>query len=223
MAVVSPSASTSTSGVRTMTGSDLAEVARLHTAALPHGFFSSLGGRFVRAYLRTFQDDPNGVALVVRDDGELVGYVVGTTDVSTRRTHVVRGHAASLLRVGIVALLARPRVGARFVRTRLRRYVVGLLKGVRGVGATPSTPVRSVAVLAHVAVSPQARGGGIGSMLVSQFSQRAETAGADRVVLATLHGASGASSFYDGLGWRCDGSIDDGEGVRWVRYHLDLR
>ena len=222
MALASSAASTRGFDLTAMTRSDGPEAARLHAEALPHGFFSSLGPRFLGAYLRTYQDDPNGVALVVREGSRLVGFVVGSTDTATRRAHVVRKHGLLLLRCGLLALLVRPRVALRFVRTRLFRYLVGLGAGLRRRPSAPTGPARRVAVLAHVAVSRDARGGGIGSALVNAFRLQAAAGGADRAVLVTLEGEHGAAAFYDRLDWRPMGSTDDREGVRWARYEADL-
>lgn len=59
----------------------------------------------------------------------------------------------------------------------------------------------SVAVLSHVAVTPDARGRGAGSRLVAHFERMAGRSGAARLCLATADDNT-AAGLYERRGWR---------------------
>ena len=192
-----------TVGVRPAEGSDAAFCAALHAEALPHGFFVSLGPRFLRAYYRTFLDSPHAIALVAVAAEHPVGMVVGITAPRAHRRLVLRKHGPRLALAGLAALVTRPLVGLRFARTRLARY----LRAWRRDRGEPEgqAPERAdtprAAVLSHIAVTPGARGAGIGALLLERFEAAAREAGAGRIVLVTLEGEGGAGPFYAAHGW----------------------
>lgn len=198
---------------------DLAAAAELHAEALPHGFFPALGRRFLARYLATYLDDQDGVAIAAVVDGRLVGFLVGTTDTTTRRAHVVRRHGPRMVMTGLVALVTRPRLALRFLRTRAWRYAGAVVRGLRRRPApTVSTAPPVPAVLSHVAVSPDARGAGLGAALVRAFEREVQAAGRSSAELVTRADGDGAGEFYRCLGWREDGGFDDRDGVHWARF-----
>src|SRR3546814_8593651 len=80
---------------------DLVRAARLHREHLPHGLFPSLGERFLRRYLRTYLNTPTAVALAIEGEHGMFGFLCGTVDRRAHREHVLRHHAASLVRGGV--------------------------------------------------------------------------------------------------------------------------
>lgn len=210
--------------VRAMTAADLRFVAHLHRSYLPHGLFPALGPQFLRAYLHTYATSPFGLAYVALFDGAPVGYLVGTVDERAHAEHVIRRQGLRLGVLGLVALLMRPRVAWRFLRTRVRRYMAVGARLVRShAGASP--PPRSAggaAELSHVAVSASARGAGVGGALVERFTQDARSSGATAALLLTKAGDGGASGFYERLGWCPSGVVTDRDGIGWSRFRLEL-
>jgi ribosomal protein S18 acetylase RimI-like enzyme len=193
--------------VRRLERSDCTVAAGLHADQLPHGFFASLGPRWLRSYYTTFVASPHAVALVARSGGKTVGVLVGTTRNAAHYRWVLRHRGVALAGRGLAAMVLRPRVGAHFARTRVRRYARGLLRLTlqrmpwqrtgQASGPAPDDP----AVLTHLAVHDGARGQGAGTALVEAFMAETERAGATRALLVTLAGDAGAGPFYKRLGW----------------------
>lgn len=199
---------------------DLERVIELHSARLPGGFFVRLGPSYLRAYHRTFLDSPHGVALVADASG-IVGFVAGTSDAQRHRHEVLRRHGVPLALTGTLSLLVRPALAWEFLRTRLRRYIRAITRGVRQ-GAEPPLAERvtgPVAVLAHIAVDTDTAGTGVGRALAEAFVEAVSAAGAERVELVTRSDAEGAAGFYERIGWRHIGS----SGPDFEKFVLDLR
>lgn len=210
--------------VRTMTGSDVRFAAALHRECLPHGLFPALGSRFLGHYLFTYATSPFGLALVVEVDGTTAGFLVGSFDEGAHRSHVVRQHGKSLACRGSAAMLWRPAVAWRFLRTRVARYVAGITRRVlaRSISGSSTGLEPRTAVLSHVAVAPSARGTGAGATLVSAFVQRVRATEAEAAELLTRDDDLGAGGFYACLGWDHAGHVVDRDGLRWARYRIEL-
>lgn len=207
---------------------DLAFSARLHASALPHGFFVSLGPRFLRAYHRSFVDSPYGVALVALVDGDPAGFVVGTADDGRHYHHVVRRQWWLLLPAALAGLARHPGLAWRFARTRLRRYARGFVRLRRG-SPPPSTASTSApaaagpqGVLTHIAVSTDRRGEGVGLALMSGFKDAVRAGGGRRLRVVTQAGDAGAARFYVRTGWESGGRLCDAEGTWWEAFAVEL-
>lgn len=186
--------------VRPLGEEDLLWTATLQRAALPHGFFTRLGPRFLRAYQCTFLDSPFGIALAAERESAPVGFLVGTVDADAHRDWVLSERRRSLARLGLRSLLARPHELARFVGTRSLRYARAVAASF-GSQAPPRPRPESAAVLTHVAVLPEARRTGAGSLLAEAFAEEARARGARRARLTTLRDRDGAGDFWELLGW----------------------
>lgn len=197
--------------------------ADLHQRALPHGFFVELGGRFLTRYWRAFAEGPRATVLIATRDGQPLGALCGTTANRGHFAWTLRNHGLALALWGLLALIRRPGLGWRFVRTRGRRYLRNLVRLVRHrLGRSPErssggadqqgrrTPPPPVAVLMHMMVEPSARGTGVGRALVSAFAERAQEDGAQEARLVTLSGERGASGFYEKLDWEVDRHLPAG-------------
>lgn len=208
--------------LRRLRAEDLAAVAALHRFALPHGLFPALGPRLLAAYHRGYLASPYGVGLAAVDGDRLRGFVVGTSDEAGHWRWTARHRMPALAAAGVPALLARPRVAGRFARTRARPYARALVRRLRpaapGAAGQPVSGPPQTGVLAHVAVDPATRGGGLGRRLVEGYAAQARAGGAQRLALLTLADADGAAAFYDRLGWRRAGELVDLDGVRHLRY-----
>ncbi|MPZ71920.1 MAG: GNAT family N-acetyltransferase [Nitriliruptorales bacterium] len=193
--------------VRPMSTDDVAFAAALHKTTLPHGFFGRLGHGFLTRYYQSFVESPHAVAFVAQSAAGPQGILVGTVRNGAHYAWVLRGHGLALAVRGTAALLGHPRQMVFFVRTRLAWYLGGLFRfGWRaaarrwhGMPAVDCAP--PPAVLTHVAVTPFARGGGIGAGLVDRFLESARLAGCREAVLVTFAGPEGAGRFYRRLGW----------------------
>lgn len=191
------------------TESDLQVTSELHVRALSSGLFPALGSRFLAHYHRTFVGSPHAVALVARDQGRTIGFVLGTADGSAHQRWVIRQHGWRLALSGLLAMLVRPRVAVTFLRTRVGRYARGLARALRpsrpasvaasGTGSTSAPAIRT-AVLTHIATDRSHRGRGVGRELAESFVAQVEAEGADEARLITEAGGR-AAAFYRRLGW----------------------
>ena len=208
--------------VRPMVAADMAEVARLHLAHLPHGFFPKLGARFLRRYYRTFLASPHAVALATGPPGAPAGVLVGVLRPRPHLEWVVRHQGLRLGLAGIAALLVRPRLLGGFIRRRLPHYLKALRSVLRsrrresdGASASPDQPA---GVLSHIVVAPTTQRAGSGALLVEALLAEARRAGLDRVRATTLGGPGGATGFYDRTGWQRRSETRNWDGETIVLY-----
>lgn len=217
--------------IRAADAADLRATAHAHVRLLPVGLFPSMGERLLRRWHRTFLCPPYGIALVAVDPeacgDELVGFLLGTTDQAAQTDALLRDRRAllGLSAAGLLALLRRPRLAARFARTRGRPWLHKLLRRPRSTaGPLGARSAKPLAVLAAVAVEGGARGRGVGAALVRHFLAQARAGGADVAELVTVVPAAGGASagFYERLGWCPTGDrcTRDGTTVRTYAYPL---
>ncbi len=199
---------------------DVASMARLHAEFLPHGFFVELGPRFLRTFHRTFIHSPFGIAFVARGtSNERLGMIVGTTDNAAHYRWLLRKRWLPLAASGLASLLVRPRLGVRFFRTRVMRYLRGMRRNLAQERPSETSEKNgAVAVLAHVAVDPAARGRGVGAALVRRFEEAVRAAGTRKASLVTFAAEEGAGPFYEALGWHRTAERADHDG-REIAYY----
>ncbi|MGQ7297984.1 GNAT family N-acetyltransferase [Quadrisphaera sp. KR29] len=113
--------------IREMTPADLPRTAFWHRKALPQAFFTRLGPRFLRRWQHTYLDSPHAIALMAERTDVLppqpVAFLLAATDAQAHQAHVLRHHRLPLTALGLGALLVRPAVLVRFLRTRAGRYI----------------------------------------------------------------------------------------------------
>lgn len=189
--------------VRPLSPGALPHTAALHEELLPNGLFPALGQRFLRRWHRTFITSPYAIGLSAHgEDGRCCGFLIGTTDQGRYIEDVLSRDRYHLAAIGALALMTRPRLVARFARTRAVRYVVRITTARKGPRPDNLTrrPEASVAVLHAVITEPATRGCGIGAALMGQFESELRCSGSCTLQLVTL--ASGdAAGFYTRLGF----------------------
>jgi ribosomal protein S18 acetylase RimI-like enzyme len=143
------------------------------------------------------------VALDQSADGaeQIVGFLLGAIDRAAFRSELLTRHKLALGCRGALALITRPSLLRRFLRTRLSPYVARLLS--RGDRTPPSRPEpeRIIADLTAIAVDERARRSGAGRRLVDVFLDRCAAAGVPCVELVTATASPGAVAFYTATGW----------------------
>jgi ribosomal protein S18 acetylase RimI-like enzyme len=202
--------------IREMRQQDVGAVAQLHYSCLPDGFFAALGPRFLRRYHATFLSK-SGVAFVAVNDGAIIGMAVGTSNDGEHYRETVRTQGKKLALVAGVSLVTRPKLLAKFLKTRVRRYVRGFRK-LSGSGA--KKPQAVTGSLVHIAVSPVARGTGVGKALVEKYVNVVSDRGIARPRVVTKADNTIALKFYESLGWRQAGTTTDLDGNEFVRFEL---
>ena len=185
--------------VREARQSDIDFCAAVHAQSLSHGFFVSLGPTFLRAYYESFLTSPYSVAHVVSVGGHDVGMIVGLLSPREHVRWTMRKRGPILAVLGAGAMVTRPLLSFRFIKTRIGNYLRSWRNNRDRDTAAETGP--SVAVLSHVAVVPGARGSGVGLSLVTAFLNDARNANIGLAVLTTLEGDRGARSFYLRNGW----------------------
>lgn len=210
--------------IRPATAADLVATAQLHVDLLPAGLFPSLDTGFVRRWHATYLASRHGIALVAEDPaGDVGAFLVGTVDHRAYMEELVadRRTVARLALAGAAALLRRPHLIGRFVRTRAPRWALWALlrhdHPPRGGGpSTGDVTASATALLDAVAVRPGLRGAGLARELVRRFQAETCERGADRVRVVTAAGPCGGENFYVRLGWSPEGTYRawDGGGVR---------
>lgn len=215
--------------LRDMRVTDLPATARLHRTLLPNGLFPLLGQRFVQRWHRTFLSSPDAVAQVVTDEKDtVVAFLLATTDQRRYLAGTLRDHRLTLMALGCVGLLRRPRLLVRFVRTRLRSYWRHLSplsaprqrSGRRGPAPTgrPDTDWEVVGVVHAVVTDHPARRRGCAAAMLAVVQERALAAGSDHLALVT--DLDGSAAMYERLGWRRVGVRRHRDGRDIAEYRL---
>lgn len=221
---------------------DAGETARQHVALLQHGLFPRLGPRFVRLWHAAHQASPYGVLFVAESDGEIVGFLLGTSDQRRHVNWTLENRRRTLGLAGVGALLVRPKVLGLFLRTRAPRYArrvwnrssrngdstsTGTMSAPDSaadepLGNVPTDAEEAIAVLEALVMVPQARGLGAGSLLVERYLDFAAAQGTSRVELVTKGGPEGASDFYEERGWTQVDEHVDRDGDSTLTYRIDV-
>lgn len=206
--------------VRIGTKRDVNHLAELHRSVLSDESITQFGRAFMRCYYQAFLTSSYAVVLTAVDEksGTVLGGLMGTLDPTAHYRLLIRKYGFALTAIVLATSLLHPSVGGMLIRTRLRRYVVGVVRQsfernfsrapvFRGAQPTPeSVPDLSarvrVADLCHLFVQPSAQSQGIGSMLVFAYEVEARKFGVDRVDLVTFPSeCRGVGAFYEKLGW----------------------
>lgn len=221
--------------VRPMAPDETVQAALLHTRELPHEFLTRFGPEFLSRYYRAFIESPHAVALVAGVDGEpercggerVDGALLGTFDTGAHYSYLVRRHGPGLALSGLRQVCRRPRLAGELVRTRLLRYVRGILRsfGYAAAGGKNDASDREeerIGFVAYVAVDRKRRGRGIGGRLFGAYEELAREAGLRRLELVTLPDERGAAPFFEHVGWKRGGEVTSRSGEHYAFFSRDL-
>ncbi len=203
-------------------GTELAHTAATHIEQLGHGLFPRLGMSFMRRWHRTFLLSGYGVAIAVRNaEGQLSGFLLGTTDQHVFMSEVLSRHRGPLAWRGAIGLARKPRLLATFIRTRALLYARRLGRRARPTSMVTSGP-RPVAVVHAVITMPGFRRQGVGTMLLSTFEEAVAGTGVQVIQLVT-RADGGAVEFYRALGWNETARRNDKDGRPIVQFEREVR
>lgn len=193
--------------VTTLQDCHISEAVRLHLLAFPGFFLSFLGAVFLRELYRAFLRDETAIALVaVREcDGELVGFVVGTTAPDGFFARLLKRRWWAFCLASARAVAVKPWIAPRLARALVYR------------GDEPEEG--GGALLSSIAVDPASQGSGVGVRLVRAWEAEARSRGAKSAYLTTdeLENEH-AVRFYEKCGWRRDSRFVTKEGRKMLRY-----
>ena len=189
-----------------MAASDVRDLARLHREAFPGFFLSTLGEPFLVQFYRGFLQDDTAVSVVARDGhGMPLGAVVGTTEPAGFFGRLLKHRWPGFALASAQAVLRNPSAASRLVRA------------VRYRGEAPAG--EDGALLSSICVDPAAQGGGIGRLLVDEWTRVAAAKGAKGAFLTTdAIGNDAVNGFYRSGGWKLTDSYQTSEGRSMQRY-----
>lgn len=213
-----------------MVPDETAQAALLHARELPHEFLTRFGPEFLSRYYRAFIESPYAVALVASVDGAPErpdGVLIGTFDTGAHYSYLVRRHGLGLALSTLRQVGRRPRLAGELLRTRLLRYLRGILRSLGYAARGGKKPVSGrqeerVGFVAYVAVDRKRRGSGIGGRLFGAYEELARETGLRRLELVTLPDERGAVPFFERMGWRREGEITSRSGERYAFFTRDL-
>ncbi len=178
----------------------------IHLQGFPGFFLSFLGPGFLKVYYRAVCRDQQSICFVSVDNDQVInGFVVGAVDPGQFYKKIFRRDFATFALGTLKALLARPVILSRLIRTALK--AAGNGSGGDSVG------------LFSIAVSPSAQGGGIGGELVGAFLKEAAIRNCSSVTLTTDgDNNERVHLFYRKWGFRIDKEFVTAEGRRMCQY-----
>lgn len=202
---------------------DLPATADLHQKHLRLGLFPKLGRDFLRLYQQGFAKSPHGIALVARNDDEVIGALFATTSNADHYRWVTRHLGLQMAMAGSTAMIAHPDLAMNFARTRLLRYSRGLARhmGLISAPAAAQGNATPVSVLSHIVTAGTARRQGIGRKLIEGFRTKAIARGVHRALLVTEEGGLG-TPFFERLGCKLVRRRQDNDGAVLREYRLIL-
>ena len=161
--------------------------ARLHRQGIDTGFLSSLGPMFLRQLYAAIPSCPSGFGFVMEDaSGKVQGFVAcGESPGKVYKQCLLR--RGPMMAFPLIRFLFRPSVIKRIIQTLRYPAEVG--------EELPPAEVLSIAV------SPDARGKGVGKALISAALEEFARRGADKVKVAVWAGNKGAIRFYEQCGF----------------------
>lgn len=172
-----------------LTPEDVRPLARLHRAAFPGYFLSTLGEAFLVEFYRAFLTDDTAVTFVARStNGAVEGAVVGTTESAGFFGRLVRSRWPHFVLASLKTVVTNPTATPR------------LLRAVRYRGNVP-TDGRG-ALLSSICVHPSVQGAGVGRQLVEAWTREVLSRGVSRAYLTTDADDNDAvNRFYEVQGW----------------------
>jgi ribosomal protein S18 acetylase RimI-like enzyme len=195
--------------LRRLTSEDVPEVAALHLKAFPQFFLSSLGERFLREFYWGLSADPASICYVAKVDGKLGGFVAGSAQPGGTYRRLVKARFLKLFVATGLAVIRRPLIGLRLVRTFAAR--------------TSSAGQKDTAELMSIAVDPAQQGRSIGQALIVEFVGAAGRAGSRRIVLTTDRAQnSRVNAFYALQGFRLRQWFTTREGREMNEYEMEI-
>lgn len=193
-----------------LTNTDIRPLAKLHHAAFPGFFLSSLGEPFLVQFYRGFLTDDTAVSVVARAlDGSVRGAVVGTTEPAGFFGRLVKNCWPGFALASARAVTANPKAAPR------------LLRAVRYRGDAPAS-VKG-ALLSSICVDPSVQGAGVGRQLVDAWAREVTSRGVDTAFLTTDADDNVAvNRFYRARGWVLSANYTTREGRSMNRYTISL-
>ena len=216
MTVAEPIPMRSMNALRELRSADLAEVAAVHRAAFPGYFLTALGEPFIarlyREYLATSE-----IALVAEQNGQIVGFILGTSDLSAIYRRFYQRNIVFTARTVATGFLRDP-----WLRTAVRSRVGHAVTAVRAITRrqAPSGPLPEGELggpeLVSIGILPSAQGSGAAAQLVDALLENMRDSGEKLCNLSVQIVNERAIRFYEREGWERMGVAGDEYRYRYV-------
>lgn len=195
--------------VRPMHFDDVISVVTVHLAAFQGFFLTFLGRSFLTELYKAIIADSSGIAIVYERDGQIIGFVAGTTQASGFYRRILRQRWWRFGIASVVPMVRRPQIAFHLLRAfRLPQQ---------------TSTMADLGTLMSIAVSPVHQTHGAGKALVAQFLHEARSRGLKHVNLFTDRvNNEAANRFYQGLGFVCIRDYVTPEGRAMNEYLIDL-
>jgi ribosomal protein S18 acetylase RimI-like enzyme len=187
---------------------EASQVADLHMRAFPGYFLSQLGGRFLALYYSEICADPAGIALVCHNESKIVGFAVGMMNPAGFYQRLFKRRGFSFMLAAIRSTLRHPSLIRRLLHAP--KYADTLPRG------------EELAVLSSIAVAPEARGSGVGTLLMEEFVASVKRRGGKDIFWGAKKREDGTNRFYQKFGSSEVKEVRDSKGEAILEYHLRL-
>lgn len=194
---------------REAVASDIPEIVKIHQAAFPEFFMTLLGPRFLEHYYRLVIAYPARIFWVKQGRGGLEGFVSGFLNPAQFYTEMRRyrwGLFSSLLARICIRPSLVPRLFASYEQTR---------HTIQGEDS-------SVCELSSIAVPPGYAGRGIGKGLMHVFIEDTRGKATSIMLTTDAEGNNAVNAFYQGLGFKIEGSFERSKGRHLNKYSFSL-
>lgn len=175
-----------------------AQIAEIHLASIHHGALPWFGRRFVSGLYRELTRASRAAVWVDSEGPRVMGFLAGCADVTECYRDVLASGAASLVP------RALPVLGSA---AALRKIPDVLFYPFRRGGKSPDGSKGPRAELLSIATIPEARGRGLGRLLVCAFEAALADWGVSSYCVMTNAAEEVSNAFYRALGFRDGGQM----------------
>jgi GNAT superfamily N-acetyltransferase len=134
-------------------------IADLHTKAFKSFFLTSLGNHFLKVFYQSIIKDPNGIAIGIFEEKQLVAFSVGTIKKQGFYSNILKGAAIKMLWAAIPQLVKDPKRIFRLMQSFSTKE-------------TTDQKIATAACLLSICVDPSMGNKGYGKKALAAFEQQ---------------------------------------------------
>lgn len=195
--------------IRPMQNKDIESVVRIHLEAFQGYFLAFLGKKFLKEFYSAVISDQSGIAYVAIENNTVLGFVVGTIDLSGFYKRLIHRHLVKFFIASLIPALRKPAIIPRLFRALSRPQISKL--------------ERDCVKLMSLAISPTAQAKGIGKEILKAFLTESKRLGFTEVDLETDRiGNESTNTFYLSSGFSLYRSFTTHEGREMNEYRINL-
>lgn len=147
-------------------------LSHIHLTAFKDFFLTTLGNSFLKTYYSSALKSAESIAIgAVNQNDQIVGFCVGCTQAKGYHMRLIKQNLFQFLLQGIVILFSNPSALWRLAKNIEKNKI--------------TDDNGNYAELLSIAVSPDAKGSGIGKEMIAKFEAEAKAKGCIKVALTT--------------------------------------